>query len=44
MKTLIFDLDGTLADGTHRLHLTGSWTEFNRASKDDAHWVLPRMQ
>lgn len=44
MKTVIFDLDGTLADGTHRLHLlptvdlhlTDSWTEFNKASKDDA--------
>lgn len=44
MKTVIFDLDGTLADGTHRLHLlptkdlhlTDSWNEFNRASKDDS--------
>lgn len=43
MKTVIFDLDGTLADGKHRLHLlptvdlhlTDSWNEFNRASKDD---------
>ena len=43
MKTAIFDLDGTLADGKHRLHLlptvdlhlTDSWNEFNRASKDD---------
>lgn len=40
MKTVIFDLDGTLADGRHRLHLlptkdydkTESWTEFNLAS------------
>lgn len=44
MKTVIFDLDGTLADGTHRLHLlptvdlhlTDSWTEFHKASKGDA--------
>lgn len=44
MKAVIFDLDGTLADGTHRLHLlpavdlhlTDSWNEFNRASKDDS--------
>lgn len=44
MKTAIFDLDGTLADGKHRLHLlptvdlhlTDSWNEFNRASKDDS--------
>lgn len=43
MKTVIFDLDGTLADGRHRLHLlptkdydkTESWTEFNLASVDD---------
>lgn len=40
----IFDYDGTLSDGTHRLHLlpkkdlhlTESWTEFNRAAKDDS--------
>lgn len=40
MKTVTFDLDGTLADGRHRLHLlptkdydkTESWTEFNLAS------------
>ena len=40
MKTVIWDLDGTLADGRHRLHLlptkdydkTESWTEFNLAS------------
>jgi len=44
VKAVIFDLDGTLADGTHRLHLlptvdlhlTDSWNEFNRASKDDS--------
>ena len=44
MKAVIFDLDGTLADGAHRLHLlpsvdlrlTDSWNEFNRASKDDS--------
>lgn len=42
-KTVIFDLDGTLADGRHRLHLlpkkdyhlTESWTEFNMAAVDD---------
>lgn len=40
----IFDLDGTLSDGTHRLHLlpkkdlhiTSSWTSFNMAAGDDA--------
>ena len=40
----IFDLDGTLSDGTHRLHLlpkkdlhlTESWTAFNMAAGDDA--------
>lgn len=40
----IFDLDGTLADGTHRLHklptkdlhLTESWVEFNRLSALDS--------
>lgn len=40
----IFDLDGTLSDGKHRLHLlptkdlhlTESWYEFNLAAKDDA--------
>lgn len=40
MKTVIFDLDGTLADGRHRLHLlptkdydkAESWTEFNMAA------------
>lgn len=40
---VIFDLDGTLADGRHRLHLlpskdyhlTESWTEFNLAAVDD---------
>ena len=39
MKVVIFDLDGTLADGSGRLHLlptkdlhlTDSWTEFNKA-------------
>lgn len=43
MKYVIWDLDGTLADGRHRLHLlpkkdydkTESWTEFNLASVDD---------
>lgn len=43
MKTVVFDLDGTLADGRHRLHLlptkdydkTESWTEFNLAAVDD---------
>lgn len=42
-RVVIFDLDGTLSDGTHRLHLlptidlhlTESWIEFNRAAKDD---------
>lgn len=41
---VIVDLDGTLSDGTHRLHLlptkdlhlTGSWSEFNRAAQHDA--------
>lgn len=40
---VIVDLDGTLADGKHRLHLlptkdlhlTESWSEFNRAAVDD---------
>ena len=40
----IFDLDGTLSDGTHRLHLlpkkdlhlTESWSEFNGASIGDS--------
>lgn len=44
MKNIvIWDLDGTLADGRHRLHLlptkdydkTESWTEFNLAAVDD---------
>lgn len=43
-QIVIFDLDGTLADGRHRLHLlptkdyhlTESWTEFNLAAMDDA--------
>ncbi|BBD74666.1 putative kinase-phosphatase [Pectobacterium phage PPWS2] len=43
MKYVIFDLDGTLADGRHRLHLlptkdydkTESWTVFNLAAKGD---------
>lgn len=42
-STIVFDLDGTLADGRHRLHLlptkdyglTESWTEFNLAAIDD---------
>ncbi len=41
---VIFDLDGTLADGTHRLHFcrkdnyneTWAWKPFNMACKDDA--------
>lgn len=41
---VIVDLDGTLSDGTHRLHLlptkdlhlTESWSEFNRAARHDA--------
>lgn len=41
---VIVDLDGTLSDGTHRLHLlptkdlhlTESWTEFNRAAINDS--------
>lgn len=41
---VIVDLDGTLSDGTHRLHLlptkdlhlTESWSEFNRAAQHDA--------
>lgn len=44
MRYYIFDLDGTLADGTHRLHLlpkndlhiTESWIEFNKACIHDA--------
>lgn len=45
MKSIvILDLDGTLADGRHRLHLlptkdqhlTKSWVEFNLAAGDDA--------
>lgn len=39
----IVDLDGTLSDGTHRLHLmptkdlhlTESWSEFNKAAAND---------
>lgn len=42
-KVVIFDYDGTLSDGSHRLHmlpktdlhLTESWIEFNRAAKND---------
>lgn len=42
-RVFIFDLDGTLADGSHRLHLlpkkdlhlTESWTEFNMAAGGD---------
>lgn len=41
---VIVDLDGTLSDGTHRLHmmptkdlhLTESWSEFNKAASNDA--------
>lgn len=40
---VVCDLDGTLSDGTHRLHLlptenlhlTESWREFNRAAAGD---------
>lgn len=43
-KFVIFDYDGTLSNGGHRLHLlpkkdlhlTESWSEFNRAAKDDS--------
>ncbi|MEG0209072.1 MULTISPECIES: phosphatase domain-containing protein [Gammaproteobacteria] len=43
MPVYIFDYDGTLSDGTHRLsklptkdlHLTESWSEFNRLSYFD---------
>lgn len=44
-RTVIFDLDGTLACGKHRLHLlpqeadasrTEAWDEFNLAAGDDA--------
>lgn len=43
-RFVIFDLDGTLSNGEHRLHLlptvdlhlTESWSEFNRAAKDDS--------
>lgn len=42
-NVIVFDLDGTLRDGTHRLHLlptenldrTESWNEFNLACGDD---------
>lgn len=42
-KVYIFDYDGTLSDGSHRLHklptkdlhLTESWSEFNRLSEHD---------
>ncbi|WPJ67802.1 hypothetical protein MBBL140_11 [Streptococcus phage MBBL140] len=42
-RFVIFDLDGTLSNGINRLHLlptvdlhlTESWSEFNRAAKDD---------
>lgn len=41
---VVVDLDGTLSDGSHRLHLlptrdlhlTESWSEFNRAAINDA--------
>lgn len=44
MPVFIFDYDGTLSDGGHRLaylptenlHLTESWSEFNRLSQFDA--------
>ncbi len=43
-EIIIFDLDGTLADGKHRLHLlprdnygeTSAWKQFNMACFDDA--------
>lgn len=43
-RAVIVDYDGTLSDGSHRLHLlptkdlhlTESWSEFNRASINDA--------
>lgn len=43
-RFVIFDLDGTLSNGEHRLHLlptvdlhlAESWSEFNRAAKDDS--------
>lgn len=43
-KVVIFDLDGTLSNGEHRLnmlpkfdlHLTKSWSEFNLAAKNDS--------
>lgn len=43
-RFVIFDLDGTLSNGDHRLHLlptvdlhlAESWSEFNRAAKDDS--------
>lgn len=43
-EVVIMDLDGTLANGSHRLHLlptkdmhlTETWREFNAAAKDDA--------
>ncbi|CBX44487.1 putative kinase phosphatase [Erwinia phage phiEa1H] len=43
-KAIVFDLDGTLSDGAHRLHLlpkledvgdNKAWDAFNLASKDD---------
>lgn len=48
MNVVIWDLDGTLADGRHRLHLlpskadsnkTEGWLEFNKASKFDLPFV-----
>lgn len=43
-NVIVFDLDGTLRDGAHRLHLlpkenldrTESWDAFNLACRDDA--------
>lgn len=43
-RVVIYDLDGTLSDGTHRLkflptkdlHLTESWIEFNRMCVGDS--------
>lgn len=46
-KVVIFDLDGTLSNGEHRLnmlpkvdlHLTESWSEFNLAAKNDSPFI-----
>ena len=36
MKHIIFDLDGTLADCTHRVHLLPDWDAFYDACYEDA--------